>query len=92
MIEIILLSAVVGTVSMTITRSRLFMWLPRMCPYCFGHWVAIPLVVIYQPRVLASDLFFIDVVCNWFAVIAFASIWQFIIGVLFFGMVVSKSD
>ena len=60
--EVLLLSLVTASISYTVTETKLFRpvrervreesFLGRLlsCGYCFGHWVALVLVVIYRPR------------------------------------------
>lgn len=64
---IIYLSLVTASISFTVTETKLFKPLREAlnrkssllgglfsCGYCFGHWVAFALVVIYKPRLFDS--------------------------------------
>ena len=60
--QVLLLSLVTASVSFAVTETKLFKPLRERvgkesllgrllsCGYCFGHWVALLLVVIYRPR------------------------------------------
>jgi len=65
--NVIFLSFVTASISFAVTETKLLMpfreWLRGMnsligdlvsCGYCFGHWVAFVLVVIYRPRIFES--------------------------------------
>ncbi len=60
--KVIYLSLVCASISFTVTETKLFLpgreWVKKQsaffgklisCGYCFGHWVALVLVMIYQP-------------------------------------------
>jgi hypothetical protein len=61
--KIIYLSLVTASISFSVTETKLALplrdWVKKKnyflgelisCSYCFGHWVALALVVLYQPR------------------------------------------
>ncbi len=64
--EVLLLSLVTVSISFTVTETKLFKPLRERvreesllgrllsCGYCFGHWVALVLVVIYRPRLFGA--------------------------------------
>ena len=80
-LDLMLLSVVTASISYAVTESKLFKpvrepvrhesLLGRLlrCGYCFGHWVALVLVVIYQPRLFESwwllDYFLTVLVIAW---------------------------
>jgi hypothetical protein len=81
---VILLSFVSASISFTIAESKLFKplreWLKLKshflgslfsCGYCFGHWVAFILVIIYHPRLFQfwwlADYFLTTLVIAWLA-------------------------
>lgn len=64
-IPILILSLAAASLSFVVTESNLFLpfrkWARRKsrqlsklmsCGYCFGHWTAVALVIIYKPRLL----------------------------------------
>ena len=87
MLNFIILSMAVSVISLTLTKSRLFLpvrfWFGSKgnrlvsdfitCPYCLSHWVAIVLVVAYKVR-LVSLWLPIDYLITAFAVVCIASI------------------
>lgn len=85
--KIVLLSLVVGSVSITITKSKFFAflrnWLDGLsdflgelfsCPYCMGHWIAIALTVAYQPRPIDSGMLVLDLGISAFMMIALGAV------------------
>lgn len=81
---IIFLSFVTASVSFAVTETKLFLpfrlWAKRdneflgkvcSCGYCFGHWVAIVLVIIYKPCICHTwfllDYFFTSLAVAWLA-------------------------
>jgi hypothetical protein len=84
MIEVLYLSLVTASVSFTVTETKLFkpmrewvriksVWGGDLvsCGYCFGHWVALALVIIYQPQLFQCwyllDLLLTALVVAWLA-------------------------
>ncbi len=82
--KVIYLSLVTASISFTVTEAKLFQpfrdWVKGKsaflgelvsCGYCFGHWVAFALVVVYQPRLFQSwwpmDYFLTALVISWLA-------------------------
>jgi hypothetical protein len=80
--KVIYLSFVTASLSFTITETKLFKplreWVKGKnafwgkllsCGYCFGHWVAFALVIIYRPRLFYSwwllDYFITALVVAW---------------------------
>ena len=76
------LSVITASVSFTITESKLFKpfrdWISLKnsflgdlfnCGYCFGHWVALVLVIIYKPKLFdfwwLLDYFLTALVIAW---------------------------
>ncbi|MAS94939.1 MAG: hypothetical protein CMO55_17215 [Verrucomicrobiales bacterium] len=71
MTELVLtLSIVTACISFSVSETKLFEplrnWISARssfcgelvkCPYCFGHWVSLALVLIYQPRIVDVWLF-----------------------------------
>ncbi len=90
-ITVFVLALVTGTTALTITRTRVFqrprIWLRKRgewwdklitCPYCTGHYIALLLNGLYQPRLLEPKVDGVagDVVVfltSWFATVALAS-------------------
>ncbi len=64
--EVLLLSLVTASISYSVTETKLFKPLRECvrsesllgrllsCGYCFGHWVALVLVVIYRPKLFEA--------------------------------------
>lgn len=84
--QIIVLALATAAISVTTSKSRLFAsarewsakkstWLGELvsCSYCTSHWVAIALVVIYQP-VAVSQWIVIDLIVSVFVIVAIAAI------------------
>jgi hypothetical protein len=84
MIAMFCLSMVTASVSFTVTEMKLCKpmreWAVKVspflgellsCGYCLGHWVALILVALYQPRVLQSwwvlDFFVTVLIVAWMA-------------------------
>jgi hypothetical protein len=70
---VIMLSMVCASVAFTVTEAGIFRkvrelaeetnpWLGELfsCGYCFGHWMAFFLVIVYQPRLFFSWLWPLD--------------------------------
>jgi len=84
MLQLLIIAAATATLAMTLGRSNLSEKfrppLPNLleelitCPYCFSHWIAACLVLIY-----AREQFFL----NWLAVVAFAQIFIIPINMMF---------
>lgn len=55
---------------------RVWLWELFTCAYCFSHWVAGVLVVVYRPDVIPSGVFILDVVVSVFVIITIANILQ----------------
>jgi hypothetical protein len=73
MITILALSMATACLSFTISESALMrpfrVWaatrgpgLEKLvcCGYCLGHWIALPLVLVYDPGLVASGIAFLD--------------------------------
>ncbi len=76
----LLLSLVSASISFTVTEMFVFKWFrdwaatygewPKkltMCGYCFGHWVTMALMIVYQPRVVNCGTDWIDFCSTWLA-------------------------
>lgn len=88
--NLVLLSMCVSTISLTITKSRIFsplrFWVVKRnervgsllsCPYCISHWVAaffVVLLYIDNPMVIVTNILFIDAIIIIFAIISLATI------------------
>lgn len=87
--RIIYLSLVTASLSFTVTETKLFLpvreWMRRQnallgellsCGYCFGHWIALALVILYQARLFKAwwplDYFLTAVVVAWLAAFQWA--------------------
>ncbi|MCU0289370.1 MAG: DUF1360 domain-containing protein [Acidobacteria bacterium] len=87
---VIYLSFITASISFTVTETKIFKklreWLKQKntflgelfsCGYCFGHWVAFVLVVIYKPKIIQSwwllDYFLVALVMAWFSGLQWAS-------------------
>jgi hypothetical protein len=85
--KIALESLAVGSASMTLARSRMFRevrwWFHRhggefawdlsKCSWCLGHWLGFALVVAAGPVQTTSN-HFLDLMINWFVVVAIAPV------------------
>jgi len=73
MLEILVLSMTTACLSFTISESVLFRplrtWLASRsavagnlacCGYCLGHWLALALVLVYQPGLISSRFALLD--------------------------------
>jgi hypothetical protein len=73
MLEILVLSMTTACLSFTISESALVRplraWLARRsavagrlacCGYCLGHWIALALVLVYQPGLVSSRFAVLD--------------------------------
>lgn len=89
---VIILSLVVSTVSVTITKMKIFTWLRKLakkvhskvgelflCPYCLSHWVTLFFVLIYRPRIIVADFFLLDYIVTGFLIVAIANIISLVI-------------
>lgn len=80
--RIIYLSFITVSISFTVTETKLFKplreWVKEKnsflgeiisCGYCLGHWIALVLVAVYQPRLFVSwwllDYFLSAIVIAW---------------------------
>lgn len=86
-------SLVVSTVSMTLSKAKLFRglreavsqrsrWLGELihCPYCVSHWISFLLVAVYRPCLTHCCIPVADYVVSAFAMVAMATIWSRSIG------------
>lgn len=73
LLPVLVLSLACASISTTVTGMHIFEWLrvwaahanPWLgrllhCGYCFGHWVAFGLVIIYRHRMYVSNVWPID--------------------------------
>ncbi len=84
LLQVVLLSVVTASLAFTVTETVLFaplrewikrrsLWLGKLfsCGYCLGWWIALMLVVLYQPRLLDRwwllDYFLTAAVIAWLA-------------------------
>ena len=87
-IQIFFLSLVVASVSVTITKTKIFKgwrefldkknpWLGSLfkCPYCLGHWVSWFFYSFYRNTVV-DGFGFLDYIVSSFVLIALASLWS----------------
>ena len=82
--KVIYLSLVAASISFTVTETKLFkpfrIWFEGKnsffegllkCGYCFGHWIAFALVVIYRPKLFESwwllDYYLTALIIAWLA-------------------------
>lgn len=83
---VVLLALSVGSLSVTITKARLFeglrvaitsrsAFLGKLfsCPYCMSHWITFVAVGIYQPRVVQSTSLIIDLAVSVFVIVALST-------------------
>lgn len=90
MSEILYLSVVTASLTFTVTEAKLFRPLREWmlgknaflgellsCGYCFGHWAALTLVAVYQPRLFTSwrplDYFLTALVIAWLGAFQWAA-------------------
>jgi hypothetical protein len=89
LITVVTLSLVTATVSLTLSGAEVFAslrrwclkWFPWIgklmkCPYCVSHYVSLALVFYYQPRVVQSDFWLVDMVVSVFLVVALATLFS----------------
>lgn len=86
MVELILISIVTASISFTVTESKLFKTFREFikrksnffgelvsCGYCFGHWIAFSIVILYDFNVfntnLIVDYFFTGLIIAWLSAI-----------------------
>lgn len=82
-----------GTVSITITQTELFAPLRALmqkaghmtgylfqCFYCMKHWIVGIFVLIYQPMLVKSDFWLIDLIVSWFFTVTIST---FVSGLVF---------
>lgn len=102
---VLILTLPVSAISLTITKSSLFerlrewalernKWLGKLvsCPYCASHWVSFALVALYQPRVIQSTAWPIDLIVSAFAIVALAQPVSFLVLLSFKNMASSEED
>jgi len=82
--NVIYLSFVTAAISFTVTETKIFkplrQWMKSKsiflgdllsCGYCFGHWVAFALTIVYHPRLFTSwwllDYFLTALIIAWFS-------------------------
>jgi hypothetical protein len=88
-LEVIVLSLVVSTTSVTVTKARVFRevrhiaarhgsWLGDLmrCPYCISHWISLLLVTIYRPCIVRSGVALADCLVSVFVIVAIATVWS----------------
>ena len=86
MLTIIFLALAASAISVTITRGKVFEGVRTFvkghnkwggdlisCSYCTSHWVSFVLTAIYQPRLIESRFYLVDVILSAFVIIAIAS-------------------
>ena len=87
--EVLVLSLVASTTSVTLAKARVFRglrevvgrcggWLGDLvrCPYCMSHWIALLLVAVYRPRLTQCSLPILDYLVSVFAIVAVATLWS----------------
>ena len=105
LIEVIALAFAAAVISLTITKSSLFEhprkwvlerseWLGKLvsCAYCTSHWVSFALVAIYQPRIIQSAWWPLDLIVSACVLVALAMPVSFVVYKSFQGMTVDNSD
>ena len=88
-LDVIVLSLVVSTTSVTLTKARIFRELREAatrgnarlhdlvhCPYCMSHWISLLLVAVYRPRLTHASLVIADDLVSMFAIVALATVWS----------------
>lgn len=82
---LLVLGLVVGTISMTLTKAFIFKglrdklkvtWMKELfnCPYCTGHWVALPFIGLLAKHLPQwTDARLMDGVINFFSVVALSA-------------------
>jgi len=94
-LQALILSLVVGTVSMTISETKIFKPLREFmekknrrlgelvrCPYCTSHWVSLFFVILYHPKII-DKIFPVDYAVTLFTIVALATFWSMIISHFF---------
>jgi hypothetical protein len=84
--QVILLSIVTASISFTVTEMKIFQplreWIKKKstllgelfsCGYCFGHWAAFFLTILYRPRLFnfwwLLDYFFTALIIAWLSAV-----------------------
>lgn len=86
LLQLLALGLAVGTAAWTLTKATIFErprdwidtkseWFGNLvhCPYCTSHWLALGAVLIYQPVVMSSGLFIVDLLMSTLIVVAFSA-------------------
>ncbi len=86
--NILYLSAAIAAISLTVTRAVVFRWWREWvdsknkfigelftCPYCFSHWLSIAAVIIYQPRLVTSNILILDLIVSIFVMVTVSSLF-----------------
>jgi len=91
--KLLMESIAVGSLSMTLARSRMFRevrwWFHRhggefawdlsKCPWCVSHWLAAVVVLLAGKPVAATSVTWLDFVLNWLVIVALAPCAAFLI-------------
>lgn len=86
LMEILILALATSAISVTVTKGAIFSglrswiinkseWSGKLlsCPYCFSHWIAFALVMVYRP-VLVTVWYPFDLIISVFVVVAVSAI------------------
>lgn len=84
LIDLVILSMAIGSMSMTITKTEIFKtlrdsvpgWFLKKvmtCPYCLSHWLSFFAVGYYKPVIIRSRYVETDLIVSIFAVITLSS-------------------
>jgi hypothetical protein len=94
MFDFFLLSIVNASISFAVADSYLFKpireyiknpWFNKLfsCGYCIGHWIALILVLIYEPIIFHSGCLILDYIFTTFALAWISAIQWIIMNILF---------
>ncbi|HSI21265.1 MAG TPA: DUF1360 domain-containing protein [Verrucomicrobiae bacterium] len=83
---ILYLALAVSALAVTVSKGKVFIpfrekvakwssWWGELitCPYCLSHWLALVLVLIYQPRPVQSNIYLLDLLVSTMVVVAISA-------------------
>lgn len=85
--QVAVFSVAVGVVSLTLTQAAIFEWLRDWvedrseflgelfnCPYCMAHWIALAVMLIYQPMLIGTGPAWANWTVSWFTLVGLGSL------------------
>ncbi|WP_409308722.1 DUF1360 domain-containing protein [Pectobacterium sp. B1J-3] len=99
----VVIAVAASNISITITQTEIFSPLRNIskkighmaehlfhCFYCMSHWIIAAGILIYQPRIIESNYFIVDLIVSWFFSISMATLFSGIIFKVFIAAMTSK--